>query len=191
MSRRSVITLITVVLGITIGVLWSRRDGEPPAASATSSRRPAAAPTSSIASSVAGPALPVPTPARPTPATATPETPPEQRSTLADGLNAPDGNIQRDFRIIEDVLIAWRSNYPQYGNPVGENNEITDLLTGNNSLHLALIPKDHPAVNADGELCDRWGTPFRFHQLSGDRMEIRSAGPDRKFGSADDAKFTP
>jgi hypothetical protein len=40
-------------------------------------------------------------------------------------------------------------------------------------------------------LCDRWGTPLRFHQLSGERMEIRSAGPDRKFGTPDDALWSP
>ncbi|HEY1108604.1 MAG TPA: hypothetical protein VGE76_08235 [Opitutaceae bacterium] len=89
------------------------------------------------------------------------------------------------------VLDAWRSNFPREGNPVGENADITAALTGANRLELALIPKNHPAINAKGELCDRWGTPFRFHQLSGEQMEIRSAGPDRKFATEDDATFHP
>lgn len=74
---------------------------------------------------------------------------------------------------------------------MGENAEITAALAGKNPLQLALIPKNHPAINAEGQLCDRWGTPFRFHQISGDRMELRSAGPDKQFGTADDALLAP
>jgi hypothetical protein len=115
----------------------------------------------------------------------------EARITLADELNAPGGDIHHDLMILQDIFIAWRTNYPHDGNPVGENDEITAALTGGNSLKLALIPASHPAINASGELCDRWGTPFVFHQLSGTRMEIRSAGPDRKLYTADDAVLTP
>jgi hypothetical protein len=106
-------------------------------------------------------------------------------------LNAPNANIVGDLTVLSQVFDAWLSNFPRDGNPVGENAEITAALMGNNRLELALIPKSHPAVNADGELCDRWGTPFRFHQISGTKMEIRSAGPDRKFATEDDALWTP
>jgi len=74
---------------------------------------------------------------------------------------------------------------------VGENAEITAVLAGRNRLQLALIPPSHPAINRAGELCDRWGTPFFFHALSGTQMEIRSAGPDRRLWSADDVVLTP
>lgn len=110
----------------------------------------------------------------------------EPRITLADSLNAPGGTPAGDLRTIQSVLEAWRSNFPQAGNPVGENAEITAALEGNNRLHLVLIPPDNRALNAAGELCDRWGTPILFHQLSGEVMELRSAGPDRKFGTDDD-----
>ena len=46
-------------------------------------------------------------------------------------------------------------------------------------------------VHRDGELCDRWGTPFFFHAESAARMEIRSAGPDRRLWTEDDVVFTP
>ncbi|MDO8540834.1 MAG: hypothetical protein Q7S40_10395 [Opitutaceae bacterium] len=110
---------------------------------------------------------------------------------LAAPLNAPGSTAARDLEALSHILDAWRSNFPRDGNPVGENREITAALTGENTLQLVLIPKRHPAVNAHGELCDRWGTPYRFHQLSGDRMELRSAGPDRKFGTADDVEWSP
>lgn len=120
-----------------------------------------------------------------------PANPPEPPSPIAEPLNAANGTIRRDLEIVNDVLTTWRTNFPGRGNPVGENREITTALTGDNPLKYRFIRHDHPAVNAQGELCDRWGTPFRFHQISGDDMEIRSAGPDRRFGTADDAVLTP
>jgi hypothetical protein len=110
---------------------------------------------------------------------------------LAARLNAPDSSIERDLETLQQIFDAWRSHFPRDGNPVGENAEITAALAGDNRLALPLIPASHPAIAASGELCDRWGTPFRFHQLSGDRMEIRSAGPDRKFATEDDVVWTP
>lgn len=110
---------------------------------------------------------------------------------IAARLNAADSNIQRDLEILNQLFEAWRTNFPREGNPVGENLEITRALTGGNRLEFALIPPKHPAISSAGELCDRWGTPFRFHQISGEEMEIRSAGPDRRFATEDDALWTP
>jgi hypothetical protein len=140
----------------------------------------------------AGNAL-VPMPAVPPPATTAvaAKAPDSNRSTLLDDLNQPAGTIQADLRLLHEVFAAWQTNFPREGNPVGENAEITRALAGANALKLALVPPDHPALNAAGELTDRWGTPFRFHQLSGTRMELRSAGPDRRFGTGDDAEFAP
>lgn len=118
-------------------------------------------------------------------------TPSEPPSPIAEPLNAAGGTIRRDLEIVNDVFTTWRTNFPGRGNPVGENREITAALTGDNSLRYRFVRPDHPAINAQRELCDRWGTPFRFHQISGDDMEIRSAGPDRRFGTADDAVLTP
>jgi hypothetical protein len=117
---------------------------------------------------------------------------PAERSTLADLLNAPSKNIRDDLRVVSAILETFRTNFPRTGNPVGTNSEITAVLAGNNKLQLALIPADHPAINrSTGELLDRWGTPFFFHAESGSRMEIRSAGPDKKHHTADDEAFIP
>lgn len=107
------------------------------------------------------------------------------------GLNAEGGSIRQDLEILADVFDAWQSNFPGGGNPVGTNQEITRSLGGLNRLSLDLIPGDHPAVNRDGELCDRWGTPFEFHQISGSHMEIRSAGPDTILYTEDDVVGNP
>jgi hypothetical protein len=113
-----------------------------------------------------------------------------ESNPLAAELNAPSGTIRRDLEVLNDLFVNFQTNF-HTGNPVGENAEITAALTGANPLHFAFVPKNHPAINAAGELCDRWGTPFRFHQLSGTQMEIRSAGPDKKFGTPDDIEFAP
>jgi hypothetical protein len=114
-----------------------------------------------------------------------------ERSELVEQLNSPDGDIATDLRVLLEVFAAWQTNFPRQGNPVGENDEITRALMGDNVLLLALVPRDHPAVGPKGQLLDRWGTPFRFHQLSGTHMEIRSAGPDRRFSTEDDAVASP
>ena len=116
---------------------------------------------------------------------------PEAPSPLADELNSPRITIQRDLQILNAVLLAWQTNFHGQGNPVGDNAAITAALTGKNPLNFQFIPREHPAINASGELCDRWGTPFFFHALSGTRMEIRSAGPDRQMYTDDDIVFTP
>lgn len=108
-----------------------------------------------------------------------------------DQLNASGKTINDDLRLLNDLFSSWQVTYPHGGNPVGSNAEITRAFTGVNKFHLAMIPKKHPAINAAGELVDRWGTPFFFHQLSGTRMEIRSAGPDRKLYTADDTVLSP
>jgi hypothetical protein len=116
---------------------------------------------------------------------------PAEASHLADSLNSPTTTIQSDLRVVLEIITAFRANFPRTGNPVGSNAEITAALTGRNSLHLALIPRDHPAINAAGELCDRYSTPFFFHAESGTHMEIRSAGPDKKMWTSDDVALSP
>ena len=72
------------------------------------------------------------------------------------------------------------------GNPVGTNPEITKALQGDNPKQINFLKADGNRVNAKGELVDPWGTPYFFHQLSGNEMEIRSAGPDQIMYTSDD-----
>jgi hypothetical protein len=125
------------------------------------------------------------------PAPSLPPEPAELSNPRVLELNSPRFDIAHDLVILNDLLTDWRLDFPHIGNPVGENAEITTALTGDNPRHLMLFPRSHPAINAAGEICDRWGTPFFFHALAGDRMELCSAGPDKKFGTADDASLTP
>jgi hypothetical protein len=71
-------------------------------------------------------------------------------------------------------------------NPVGTNAEIMRALMGHNPHQAMLGPPEGQSLNSNGELVDPWGTPYFFHQLSGNHMEIHSAGPDKIMGTADD-----
>lgn len=175
--RRILPSLAVGLLALVALVLWRRADhGD----TSTDSRRPAG-----IRLPASPGAQPVVAGTSPLPASG------DGPSPIAADLNAPVGNVRRDLEIVDELLIAWQSNFPGQGNPVGENAEITAALTGENRLGFAFIPRGHRAINTRGELCDRWGTPFRLHQLSGTQMEIRSAGPDRTFATGDDAFWPP
>ena len=71
-------------------------------------------------------------------------------------------------------------------NPVGTNAEIMKSIMGDNPKGARLGPPEGQKLNEHGELVDRWGTPYFFHQLTSDVMEIRSAGPDRRMWNEDD-----
>ncbi len=102
-----------------------------------------------------------------------PELPPATRQNVRQAIDDLDIVI-RDFR---NAL---------GGNPVGTNAEITSALLGDNLKQVKLKLPDNSQLNGNGELCDIWGTPYFFHQVSGTMMEIRSAGPDRKLWTGDD-----
>ncbi|MBL9188201.1 MAG: hypothetical protein JNK23_12020 [Opitutaceae bacterium] len=174
MRRTSAALVIAIALGIALWFFWPRRAPLAPGAVLA----PSAATPSASAAPAARPAI-------------GDERPIEGESRIADALNAPGGDIRADLRILNEVFETWQTNFPATGNPVGENAEITAALTGDNVHRFAFIPRGHRAVNARGELTDRWGTPFRFHQISGQQMEIRSAGPDRRFLTDDDAFWPP
>ena len=72
------------------------------------------------------------------------------------------------------------------GNPVGTNAEITAALLGDNARQMKLELPAGSSLNASGELCDPWGTPWFFHQLSAKKTELRSAGPDKQLYTQDD-----
>ena len=71
-------------------------------------------------------------------------------------------------------------------NPVGTNAEIMKALMGDNPRGAKFGPPEGMMLNGDGELLDPWGSPFFFHQVSRDVMEIISAGPDKRRGTDDD-----
>jgi hypothetical protein len=99
-------------------------------------------------------------------------------------LNSPDSNVDDDLGTLELLMSEFRKHHE--GNPVGENEEITAALLGANPKRLSYLPDKGPHLNRIGQLIDRWGTPYFFHQISGSETVIRSAGPDKELNTADD-----
>jgi hypothetical protein len=173
--------LLLVAAGLLVALyLW--RWGRPTPAELGRAASPPSAPEAS-------PAPPTGAAANPLPSTANPAAPAGFEGLP--GLHSPQGDVAGDLRIVQAVLEAFRTSFPAEGNPTGSNAEITAALAGANRLRLVLVPRSHPAINADGELCDRWGTPYFFHSESRRRTTVRSAGPDRRMWTADDVEHAP
>jgi hypothetical protein len=99
-------------------------------------------------------------------------------------FQSPTSTADEDLEIVHAVLGNFRRAFE--GNPVGENEEIFAALRGQNPKRIRFLPDTFPGLQKDGRVFDRWGTPWRFHALSGLEMDVRSAGPDREFGTTDD-----
>ena len=160
---------ILVVIAILIPVLLTNRSETPPP------------PTNP-------PANPPVVDSRPTPPK--PNAFPSTVTTLAIAesakmLNSADTTIEDDFSHLELLLSQYRKHLGT-GNPVGDNAEITAALLGRNTKGIAYLPSSGPFMDSQGRLLDRWGTPYFFHAITGEHMQIHSAGPDRKLHTDDD-----
>ena len=169
------ILLIALVLMLLLGFYWARRsDGTkgPPVASTPSVVTPKGVSSSPTA--------------LPSAATLAASKVDPYHQQMADELNAPDSSAQRDTEIIREFLNLYGKAY-RNGNPVGLNEDITAALTGtaNPQAMGQLFPRNSPAIR-NGQLVDRWGTPYWFHPESSTKMEIRSAGPDKELFTPDD-----
>ena len=94
--------------------------------------------------------------------------------------------IRADLDKAKLLIQQYRSTLGE--NPVGTNAEIMKALNGGNPSRIRIEPdgSDGASLNGEGELVDRYGNPYFFHQISGQEMEIRSAGPDGKMWTSDD-----
>lgn len=96
----------------------------------------------------------------------------------------PDAQGGVELDKVRLMLRDYRTLYHE--NPVGTNAEIMKAVMGGNPKQAQLGPPEGQTLNANGELVDRWGTPYFFHQLSSELMEIRSAGSDKTLWTSDD-----
>ncbi|MHA3775301.1 hypothetical protein ACXR0O_27575 [Verrucomicrobiota bacterium sgz303538] len=92
--------------------------------------------------------------------------------------------LEQELENVQFIVRGFRDALGE--NPVGNNAEITRALMGDNTKQVKMPLPGGSSLNEKGELTDRWGTPYFFHQLSAKEMEIRSAGPDRKMWTDDD-----
>jgi len=193
MKRRDRSLTFIILLGVGLLLYFWFRPTEPsptqstalaPRPSMTSSQEPATVASSRASDSKkAPPYTPIGRPAT-HPLAPLPLSDPAMRSPLADELLDPEHTSKTDLQIILNLCDHFFEKCG--GMPVGTNREIVNALTGNNPLRLAFLPRSHPAISATGELQDRYGTPFFFHNIARDLISIRSAGPDRSMFTPDD-----
>ena len=195
-SRRAIFIAIAII-GTGAGIWIATRDHSIPPAPANAPESPAAVPSPDTSTAVPAaeaeqaPLAPEPEAAAPAPRSGVrrdyenplvpaepPGVPPPRLVEHAD----PEAAI--DFDKVQLMLRDYRALTGE--NPIGTNEEIMKAIMGGNPKGAQLGPPEGQKVNANGELIDRWGTPYFFHQLSKDRMEIRSAGPDRRMWNDDD-----
>jgi hypothetical protein len=109
---------------------------------------------------------------------------------LATSLGADPAALHKEPAVVLELLNAWRRVDGRY--PAAEDNAaLIRQLTSTRGNRPPLLNPQHPRINAEGALTDGWGTPYFFHHISANYMEVRSAGPDRLLYTADDLVVPP
>lgn len=79
------------------------------------------------------------------------------------------------------MVFAMKSYATEYDRPVsGSPKEILAALSGQNERKIVFFHPNAIQTNAEGELIDPWGTPFRFDLSKPDAPRVWSCGPNRK-----------
>lgn len=168
-DRSSTPLFAAAMLAVIAIALWAFVDQTTPRTTSTPGKDAAASP----------PAAPIPVFAvGPT----APEIPPDLPAPKAPVVVSPEA--LKDMDDVQFMLRDFRTRLG--GNPEGTNAEIMRKVMGRNRVQAKLGPPEGQKLNDQGELVDRWGAPYFFHQLSSTQMEIRSAGPDRAMYTNDD-----
>ena len=90
--------------------------------------------------------------------------------------------IKQEITSLAVAMQQFRATYGAY--PRGNNADIAGQLLGNNPKKIVFYEPSAKYIIPSGEIVDPWGSPFQIETI-GDQLEIRSAGPDRIFGNAD------
>lgn len=104
-------------------------------------------------------------------------------------------NIERGRSKISNDLVQFKVAVSQYRKLTGENLNgnnvaIAKALLGENPKKQVFIDWPKKQLSQVGELLDPWGTAYEM-RVTEDVLEIRSAGPDLLFGTADDEMLKP
>lgn len=95
----------------------------------------------------------------------------------------PEDDLQAMAHVFSNLRLLVKGDAPFR---MGANEEFAAALMGKNAAKEVFLRAPHACLNAHGQLVDRWGTPLFFHVRDRDRIDIRSAGPDREMWTADD-----
>lgn len=100
---------------------------------------------------------------------------------------AKSGDPRNDLEILSNTLANFLTISKQaHTRPLSANEEWSAALRGKRPGADPWISDQHPILDPQKRLIDRWGSPLHFHALGGQKWEIRSAGPDRRIWTGDD-----
>lgn len=106
----------------------------------------------------------------------------------ASSRSTPQRDLEAMAHVFSNLRLLVKGDSPFH---LGANEEFAAALLGKNKGKLAFVSAKSPIFNDKGQLVDRWQTPLYFHAAAQDRIEIRSAGPDRKMWTEDDLHRVP
>jgi len=97
-----------------------------------------------------------------------------------------EGSSPSDDLAVLQMLVTDYRRVHSVVPPAVNSQELARLLMGENPTRSRFLPPDCPALDDEGQLLDRWGTPLSVHLVSDRQIELRSAGPDRTLWNEDD-----
>lgn len=106
----------------------------------------------------------------------------------ASSRSTPQRDLEAMAHVFSNLRLLVKGDSPFH---LGANEEFAAALLGKNKGKMAFVSANSPIFNDKGQLVDRWQTPLYFHAAAQDRIEIRSAGPDRKMWTEDDIHRVP
>lgn len=116
---------------------------------------------------------------------------PPSHPTLGDEILAaygsPSSTGEEDLQLFHNYLtnvfiLIKKRDTRQYST----NEDLAEFLLGKNSYKTPYLSAGSSILNAEQQLIDRWNSPLRVHPVSSKTLEIRSAGPDKKYFTKDD-----
>ncbi|MEX0329839.1 MAG: hypothetical protein AB3N64_00315 [Puniceicoccaceae bacterium] len=119
---------------------------------------------------------------------------PQQDSSLfgdriLEGYGTDQIAPEEDIRRMGQLLWSYRQMAKGVDHSFfSANEDIAKLFTGDGVVGIQAISRDHPCLR-NGKIVDRWDSPLLFHSISGSKIDIHSAGPDRTMGTEDDVSL--
>jgi len=94
----------------------------------------------------------------------------------------------RIYVLVTNIQTAILAYQTEYGIPpeAASNFRLVKVLTGDNPRKIEFLSLKPSQLNPDGEIIDPWGTPFQIRAGADGKVHMKSAGPDKTFGTGDD-----
>ncbi|MBL9133985.1 MAG: hypothetical protein JNG86_22425 [Verrucomicrobiaceae bacterium] len=99
----------------------------------------------------------------------------------------PEDDLHAMAHVFSNLRLLLKGDAPFR---MGANEEFAAALLGKNAAKEVFLSAPHACLNEKGQIIDRWGTALFFHVRDAQRIDIRSAGPDRTMWTADDLHRT-